>query len=46
MVNRYLTTDNELSNKKYVDDSLGSGNTLRFNQSLHNYVKISVGDDY
>ena len=30
-VNREPTSDNELANKKYVDESLGGGNILRFN---------------
>ena len=33
-VNRHPSSDNELANKKYVDDSLGGGNILRFNQKL------------
>ena len=44
-VNRNPTSDNELANKKYVDDSIGSGNVLRFNQTLENYLKVSVGSD-
>ena len=42
-VNRGPYLYNELSNKKYVDDSLGEGTLLRFNQSLKNYLKLSVG---
>ena len=42
-VNRNPTSDNELTNKKYVDDSLG--NVLRFNQTFENYLKKSVGND-
>ena len=37
--------DNELSNKKYVDDSIGEGTLVRFNQTLQNYLKVSVGND-
>ena len=44
-VNRNPTLDNEVSNKKYVDDSIGAGTLLRFNQTLQNYLKISVGND-
>ena len=44
-VNRNPTTDNELSNKKYVDDSIGEVTILRFNQTLQNYLKVSVGND-
>ena len=36
--------DNELSNKKYVDDSV-EGTILRFNQALENYFKVSVGNN-
>ena len=44
-INRNPTADNELSNKKYVDDSIGEGTLLRFNQTLQNYLKVSVGND-
>ena len=44
-VNRDPNLDNELSNKKYVDDSIGEGTLLRFNQTLQNYLKFSVGND-
>ena len=43
-VNRNPSLDNELANKKYIDDSIGEGTLLRFNQTLSNYLKISVGD--
>ena len=45
IVNRNPTSDNELSNKKYVDFSIGEGTILRFNQTLENYLKVSVGND-
>ena len=44
-VNRNPSSENELANKKYVDESLGSGIILRFNQKLQNYLKVSVGKD-
>ena len=44
-VNRNPTSDNELANKKYIDDSIGEGTLLRFNQTLTNYLKVSIGDD-
>ena len=44
-VNRTPTSDNELANKKYGDDSLGGGNILRFNQTQDNYLKVSVAND-
>ena len=44
-VNRDPNLDNELSNKKYVDNSIEEGTLLRFNQTLENYLKVSVGND-
>ena len=44
-VNRDPNLDNELTNKKYVDDSIGEGTILRFNETLQNYLKGSVGND-
>ena len=44
-VNRNPNLDNELSNKRYVDDSIGEGTILRFSQTLENYLKVSVGND-
>ena len=44
-INREPTTNNELANKKHVDDSLGGGNILRFNQTVENHLKVSVGSD-
>ena len=44
-VNRNPISDNEVANKKYVDDSLGGGNISRFIQTLENYLKVSVGKD-
>ena len=44
-VNRDPNLDYELSNKKYVDDSIAEGTIVRFNQTLENYLKVSVGND-
>ena len=44
-VNRNPISDNEVSNKKYIDDSVREGTLVRFNQTLQNYLKISVGND-
>ena len=44
-VNRNPTSDNELSNKKYIDDELDKNTIVRFNQTLQNYLKVSVGSD-
>ena len=41
-VNRNPTSDNEISNKKYFDDELDTNTVLRFNQTLQNYLKVSV----
>ena len=43
-VNRNPSLDNELVNKNYVDDSIGEGTLLRFNQTLQNYLKVCVGN--
>ena len=44
-VNRDPSSDNELSTKKYVDDQLDKNTILKFNQTLENYLKVSVGND-
>ena len=44
-VKRNPSLDNELVNKKHVDDSVGEGIILRFNQTLESYLKVSVGND-
>ena len=44
-VNRNPNLDNELANKKYIDDELDKKTVLRFNQTLQNYLKVSVGND-
>ena len=44
-VNRNPTSDNEVSNKKYIDDELDKKTILRFNQTLQNYLKVSVGNN-
>ena len=38
-------SDNELVNKKYLDDELDKNTIVRFNQTLENYLKVSVGID-
>ena len=43
-VNRHSILHNELSNKKYVDDSIGEATLLKFNQTVQNYLKVSVGN--
>ena len=44
-VNRNPCLDNEVTNKKYIDDELDKNTKIRFNQTLQNYLKISVGND-
>ena len=44
-VNRKPISDNELSTKKYIDDELEKNTIVRFNQTLQNYLKVSVGND-
>ena len=44
-INREPTSDNEVSNKKYIDSELEKNTILRFNQTLSNYLKESVGND-
>ena len=44
-VNRKPSSDNELASKKYIDDELDKNTVLRFNQTLQNYLKVSLGND-
>ena len=44
-VNRKPSSDNELANEKYFDDSIGECTIVRFNQTLENFLKVSVGND-
>ena len=44
-VNRNPTSDNEVPTKKYVDDELDENTIARFNQTLENYLRVSVGSD-
>ena len=44
-INRNPTSDDEVSNKKYIDDELNKNTIVRFNQTLQNYLKVSVGND-
>ena len=39
------SSDNEPANTKDVAETLGSGNILRFIQTLQNYLKVFVGND-
>ena len=42
--NRNSSSDNEVTNKKYIDSELDKKTIVRFNQTLKNYVKVSVGN--
>ena len=44
-VNRNPTSDNEVSNKRYIDDELDKNTVLRFSQTLQSYLEVSVGSD-
>ena len=44
-INRNPTSDNEVSNKNYIDDELDKNTIVRFNQTLENYLKVSVGNN-
>ena len=43
--NRNPTADNEVSKKNYIGDELDEETIVRFNQTLQNYLKVSVGVD-
>ena len=45
IINRNPISDNEVSNKKYIDDELDKNTILIFNQTLENYLKVSAGND-
>ena len=45
VVNRKPTSDNEVTNEKYVDDSIEEVTILRINQTLEKCLKVSVGND-
>ena len=44
-VNKSPTDNDHVSNKKYIDDQLDKNTIVRFNQTLNNYLKVSVGND-
>ena len=43
--NRNPNSDNELVNKKNLDDELDKNTIVSFNQTLEKYLKVSVGND-
>ena len=42
--NRNPRSDDKLTNKNYLDDSIRENTVLRFNQTLQNYLEVSVGN--
>ena len=44
-VNRDPTSVNKVTNKKYMDDELDKNTILRVNQTLKNYLKVSIGNE-
>ena len=44
-VKRDPSSDNELANVIFIDNELDKNTVLRFNQTLENYLKVSVGND-
>ena len=44
-INNNPIDDNHVSNKKYIDNELDKNTIVRFNQTLQNYLKLSVGND-
>ena len=45
IINKNPSLDSEVSNKNYIDDELNENTIVRFNQTLQNYLKVSVGND-
>ena len=45
IVNRDPTSDNEVWTTKYIDHELDKNTIVRFNQTLQNYLKVSIGND-
>ena len=44
-IKRNAFSDNEVSNKIYIDDELDKNTIVRFNQTSQNYLKVSVGNN-
>ena len=44
-INKNPTDYNHVSNKKYIDDELDKNTIIRFNQTLQNHLKVSVGSN-
>ena len=44
-INTNPTDDNHVTTKKYSDDEIDKNTIVRFNQTLQNYLEVSVGND-
>ena len=44
-VNRNPSSENQVSNKKYIEDELDKNTIVRLNQTIQTYLKVSVGSD-
>ena len=44
-INNNPTDNSHVCHKKYINDTISEGTLLRFNQTLTNYLKVSVGND-
>ena len=44
-IKRNPSSDNEVANKKYIDDSIGEDEIVRFTPTLQTNLKVSVGND-
>ena len=44
-IKRNPSSDKEVSKKEYIDDELDKNTIVRFNQTLQNYLKVSIGND-
>ena len=44
-INRNPSSDNEVPNRKNIDDEIDKNTGIRFNQTLENYLKVSIGND-
>ena len=45
VVNREPSSDNELANKKYIDDEIDKNAIVRYSQTLQITLKVSIGND-
>ena len=43
-INRDPTSDNEVSNKRYINNEIDKNTIVRFNQTIQNYLQVSIGN--